>query len=54
MGSKVYSCINAVQNRAIRFYLGTGKYTPDAAVSASQHKTVEGSMCILVPCDSHG
>ena len=32
-GGKVFSCINAVQNRAMRFYLGTGKYTPDAAVS---------------------
>ena len=32
-GSKVYPCINAVQNRAMRFYLGTGKYTPNAAVS---------------------
>ena len=32
-GRKVFSCINAVQNRAMRFYLGTGKYTPNAAVS---------------------
>ena len=31
-GTKSYSCINAIQNRAIRFYLGTGKYTPTAAV----------------------
>ena len=30
---KVFSCINAVQNRAMRFYLGTGKYTPNAVVS---------------------
>ena len=27
-----YSCINAVFNRACRFYLGVGKYTPNAAV----------------------
>jgi hypothetical protein len=27
-GTKEYSCINAVQNRAMRFYLGVGKYTP--------------------------
>ena len=32
-GDKVFSCINAVQNRAMRFYMGTGKYTPNAAVS---------------------
>ena len=31
-GTKSYSCINAIQNRAMRFYLGTGKYTPTAAV----------------------
>ena len=32
-GNKTYACINAVQNRAMRFYLGTGKYSPNAAVS---------------------
>ena len=32
-GSKSFSCINAVQNRAMRFFLGVGKYTPTAAVS---------------------
>ena len=33
-GFKDYSkcCINAVFNRACRFYLGVGKYTPNAAV----------------------
>ena len=31
-GSKSFSCINAVQNRARRFFLGVGKYTPTAAV----------------------
>ena len=31
-GFKSYSCINAVQNRAMRFLIGTGKYTPTAAV----------------------
>ncbi len=31
-GTKSYSCINAVQNRAMRFYLGTGKYTPTPAI----------------------
>ena len=32
-GDRSFSCINAVQNRAMRFFLGTGKYTPTAAVS---------------------
>ncbi len=31
-GAKRFSCINAIQNRAMRFFLGTGKYTPTAAV----------------------
>ena len=32
-GIKSYSCLNAVENRTMRFFLGTGKYTPTAAVS---------------------
>ena len=31
-GCNLYSCINAVQNRAMRFFLGVGKYTPVAAL----------------------
>ena len=31
-GFKSYSCINAVQNRAMRVFLGIGKYTPTAAL----------------------
>ena len=31
-GDKSFACINAVQNRAMRFYMGLGKYTPNAAV----------------------
>ena len=31
-GYRSYSCINAVFNRACRFYLGVGKYTPNAAI----------------------
>ena len=31
-GHKAYSCINAVQNRAMRYFLGVGKYTPIAAL----------------------
>ena len=30
---KSFSCINAVKKRAMRFFLGIGKYTPTAAVS---------------------
>ena len=32
-GYKTYSCINTVQNRAIRYYLDTGKYSSNAVVS---------------------
>ena len=31
-GTREYSCINAVQHRACRFFLGVGKFTPNAAV----------------------
>ena len=31
-GTKQYSCINAIQTRAERYFLGVGKYTPNAAV----------------------
>ena len=32
-GTRDFSCINAVQNRAIRFYMGVGKYTPNDAIN---------------------
>ena len=32
-GVKSFSCINAVQNLSMRFFLGTGKYTTTVAVS---------------------
>jgi len=32
-GDKTFSCINAVHNRAMRFFVGLGKYAPTAAVS---------------------
>ena len=32
-GDRSFSCIDAIQNRAMRFFLGVGKYTPTAAVS---------------------
>ena len=31
-GTKQYSCINAIQTRAERYFMGVGKYTPNAAV----------------------
>ena len=31
-GTKDYSCINAVKNRAMRFFMGVGKYTPNLAL----------------------
>ncbi|XP_060597913.1 uncharacterized protein LOC132751716 [Ruditapes philippinarum] len=32
-GYRSYSCVNAVQFRAMRFFLGVGRYTPNVAVS---------------------
>ena len=32
-GDISYSCIEAIQNRAMRFYLGVGRYTPSAGVA---------------------
>ena len=31
--SHTFACIDAAQNRAMRFYLGVGRYTPTAAVA---------------------
>ena len=31
-GTRDFSCITAVQNRAMRFYMGVGKYTPNDAI----------------------
>ena len=50
-GTKSYSCVNAVQNRAMRFFLGTGKYTPTAAVSGDmgwQSAYVKQWKCICI------
>ena len=33
LGFRSYSCIDTVHNRAMRFYLGVGKYTPHDAVA---------------------
>ena len=32
-GDRTFACIDAVQNRAMRFYLGVGRNTPTAAVA---------------------
>ena len=32
-GTMVYSCIEAVQNRALRYFLGLGKYAPNLAIN---------------------
>ena len=32
-GCRRFTCIKAVQNRALRFFLGVGRYTPNAAVN---------------------
>ena len=41
-GHKELTCISAVQNRAMWFFLGVGKYTPNAAVL--------GEMGWIPPC----
>ncbi|XP_053391650.1 uncharacterized protein LOC128554398 [Mercenaria mercenaria] len=32
-GDRQFSCISAIQNRAARFFMGVGKYTPNVAVN---------------------
>ena len=32
-GTRNFACINAVQHRAIRFFMGVGKYTPNDAIN---------------------
>ena len=32
-GSRRFTCVKAVQNRALRFFLGVGRYAPNAAVN---------------------
>ena len=32
-GDRTFACIDEVQNRAMRFYLGVGRYSPTAAVA---------------------
>ena len=31
-GAKEFTCINAVKNRAMRFFMGVGKYTPNLSL----------------------
>ena len=33
-GTRDFSCINAVQNRPMRFFMGVGKYTPNDDIAA--------------------
>jgi hypothetical protein len=56
-GYKSYSCINAIQLRACRFFLGVGRYTPNAAVMSdmgwtpiycTQWKIISSEWCKLV------
>ena len=39
---KEYSCINAIQNRASRFFLGLGRYAPNIAVQGEMGWTLPG------------
>lgn len=60
-GCKTYSCINAVQSRAERYFLGVGRYTPNTAVHGDtawhppivkQWKSVINIWCRLTNMDS--
>ena len=59
-GQKQYSCINAVQNRAQRYFLGVGRYIPNVAVHCDigwHHpavKTVEISCKCMVSTRIYG
>ena len=61
-GTKNYACINAVQHRAGRFFLGVGKYTPNNAVMGDlgwfpivlkQWKSVITNWCRLTNMDTN-
>ena len=61
-GTNQYSCINAIQTRAERYFLGIGKYTPNAAVRGEtawtpaivkQWGTVANVWCRLKTMDSN-
>ena len=61
-GVKEYAMINTVQNKACRFFLGVGKYTPNAAVNGDMGWTpsyIKQMNSVLsqmnsVPTKSHG
>ena len=40
-GTSTFSCIDTVQNRACRYFLGLGKYAPNTAIN--------GDMCWSMP-----
>jgi hypothetical protein len=43
-GTRDFSCINAVQNRPMRFVMGVGKYTPNDDIN------FENILCWKSPC----
>ena len=61
-GYKSYSYINAIQSRACRFFLGVGRYTPNAAVMGDmgwipiyhkQWKIISSQWCKLMNMDQN-
>ena len=59
-GCRTFSCISAVQNQALRLYLGVGRYTPNSAVSGDtgwkstylkQLKNITNQWCKLKSMD---
>ena len=58
-GTKEFSSINAIQNRASRFFPGVGRYTPNIPVGVrwmgtSIRETVEKCAWSLVPTKRYG
>ena len=52
-GTKEYTCINAVQNRACRFFLGVGKYASINAVNGDMGwmpPVVKQWKCVIRTC----
>jgi hypothetical protein len=44
-GTRQFSFIDAMQNRAMRFYMGTGKYIPNLAVAGDMVLEQSNKMC---------
>ena len=50
-GCRRFACIKAVQNRALRFFLGVGRYTPNAAVNGDAVFQKQWQCCTIKVMD---